>query len=179
MAVDSKGQDVAARLREVEDAFGGRTHLSDATGYAKSTLQSWVGGRTAPPFTAVVEIATTTGYSLEWLAFGVEPKRPVVDDADVAEAVAGGWINGELLEDILSKIRRFMMAKRQPLTREAYERLGHQLYNQVARFPTAPERNAALQVLLEQRLPEAWDALSAHDRIAARRFWSPPEEPCK
>lgn len=125
----------------------------------------------------VALLAAQAGYSLEWLAFGVGPKFRTTDDADVAEAVAGGWVDGDLLEEILGKIRRFMLSRRQPLTLERYQRLGGDLYNQVARFPTAAERNAALQVLLEREAPATYADQTGHERIAAARFWAPAEPP--
>ena len=79
----------------------------------------------------------------------------------------------------MSKIRRFMLAKGKPLTLRRYERMGFDLYNQVARFSTAPERNAALQVLLEQAVPAAHADQSARERVEARRFWEPPKETSK
>lgn len=172
-------EEVGARLREVETEFVNRSAAADAAGVSKSTFQRWIDGQTDITLDAVAKLASAAGYSLEWVAFGIGPKRREIDDDAVAAAVAGGWIDGDLLEEILSKVRRFMLARRTPLTLELYQRLGSELYNLVARFPTAPERNAALQVLLEQRVPAAFEALSAHDRIAAKRFWSAPEEPSK
>lgn len=182
-AADAEGPEfrleLGNRLREVERSLGSRERAAKIANVAVSTLQSWVEGKAAARIEALAKLSAETGYTLEWLAFGAEPKLRSVDDTEVAEAVAGGWINGELLEDILSKIRRFMLAKGKPLTLQRYERLGFDLYNQVARFPTAPERNAALQVLLEQAVPTLHAGQTAHEVLEARRFWAPPEGPSK
>lgn len=167
------------RFAEVLGTFLDRAEAENLSGSSWKTLIRWSKGETDASLDAVARLAIAAGYSLEWLAFGIEPKLRVVDDDEVAQAVAGGWINGELLEDILSKIRRFMLAKGKPLTLQRYERLGFDLYNQVARFPTAPERNAALQVLLEQAVPTLHAGQTAHEVLEARRFWAPPEEPSK
>ena len=169
--------EIGERLRDVEKEFPNRTAAAEAAGVSKSTFQRWVDAQTDITIDALIKLAAATDYSAEWLAFGRGPKLRSVDDSDVAAAVAGGWIDGDLLEEILSKIRRFMLSRRQPLPLDRYHRLGGDLYSQVARFPTAAERNAALQVLVEREVPAAYAALSGHDRTAAARFWTPAEPP--
>lgn len=67
----------AARLSEVQKSIYPKA-LSEVTGLSRTTLHSYLAGKTTPPLTRLATMALKVGCRPEWLAFGVGPRSAVV-----------------------------------------------------------------------------------------------------
>lgn len=182
MSVDGYGMAIAARLREIENAFATRVAFSKATGYRPSTLQSWIEGRTAPPFSAVADIARKTGRSLEWLAFGEEPKLREYDAPVPKDDRIGRHQAEAIYEAILRDISAFLGQRGWNMTLRRQHQLAEEFLNYVIRYDEADTRAAVLEVLIETRIPVVYEEQTAHEKIgppSGRPGSEPPEEPSK
>lgn len=63
-------EELGQRFREIERHYPNRATLAKSIGVGKSTLQSWIEGRSSPSFEALVRLAQVADVSLDWLAFG-------------------------------------------------------------------------------------------------------------
>lgn len=170
------------RLREVEKHVGSRERAAKLAEVAISTLQSWVEGKAAARIEALAKLSVETGFSLDWLAFGSEPKHRDYskfahgDDRivrDRAEAI---------YEAILNDISDFLGQRGWNMTLRRQHQLAEEFLNYVIRYDEADTRAAVLEVLIETRIPVVYEEQTAHEKIgppSGRPGSEPPEEPSK
>jgi phage repressor protein C with HTH and peptisase S24 domain len=115
---------VGNRLREVEKRFANREAAARAAGVAKSTLQSWIEGKSDPSFIGLVRLSQATDCDLNWLATGEGNMRAgqsgTTDAAPLDEKMLAAAI--DLIETWLAQNRRKMEpAKKAQVIVMAYE----------------------------------------------------------
>jgi len=72
--------DLARRLRVLEQQFNNRAEAAKAAGVVTKTYQSWVDGRSVPSIKAMAHLAKATNTPLDWIAFGINADLPLSDD---------------------------------------------------------------------------------------------------
>lgn len=152
---------IGKRLREVEVEFPNRAAAAAAAGVSKSSFQRWLAGDSDISAEGLARFAHTTGYSLEWLAFGIEPKKRFhrLDDPgpdrivrDRAEAI---------YDEIVSYINAFLEAKGWTMPQRNLHRLAEQFLDRVIRYDEADTRAAIIEVMAELQMPAAVDQAAA------------------
>lgn len=112
----------ANRLSELQRHLGkNQKEFSDAAGVPLSTMKTWIGGVSDPPFVRVAEMAAKLGVSLLWLAYGRGPLRifppgdpasahlaSAVDDLRAQRAAPQGQLDEELLTTVLTAIEEHL-----------------------------------------------------------------------
>lgn len=103
--------EVGNRLRELEKRFENREAAARAAGVAKSTLQSWIEGKSDPSFIGLVRLSRAANCDLNWIATG-EPPR---DQRSQSPLTDSGRLDLEKLEAATSLIEEWLDVHRRTM----------------------------------------------------------------
>lgn len=134
---------------------------------SEKTLTRWVKRETAAPFDGIVTLADISGYSLDWIAFGVGPKlRRGSGMAESADRIVRDRAEA-LYEAIHSEISDFLGRKGWKMSSRRQHQLAEELLDYVIRYDEADTRAAVLEVLIETRIPVVYDEQTSHEKIGS------------
>lgn len=132
-------RELGERLRQVEGRFRNREEAARAAGVSKTTLLRWVHGGADASFEGLARLADKTGYSLDWLATGQEPKRrgeaPAAPPA--AAPVPAGALDRELLAGVVREVDAWLEATRQRIPPEKKGEVLLYIYDMMLRMRAA------------------------------------------
>lgn len=105
--------EVGNRLRELEKEFDNREAAAKAAGVAKSTLQSWIEGKSDPSFMGLVRLCRATGRDINWIATG-SPPREQTNQSTLIDSP----LNLTKLEDAVTLIEEWLTTHRRTMAPE-------------------------------------------------------------
>lgn len=72
---------IGRRIAQAADSLGSRTYACSVMGVSQAALQRYIKEENSPPFDALARLCINADHSLEWLATGEEPAKPLQDKA--------------------------------------------------------------------------------------------------
>ena len=170
------------RLAEIEGAIGRQKDAAEVAGVSEVTLRRWVRESRDAKFDALARMSRAAGYSLEWLAFAVEPKLRDYGGTTPATDHIGRNRAEAIYETILRDISGFLDRRGWNMTLRRQHQLAEEFLDYVIRYDEADTRAAVLEVLIETRIPVVYEEQTAHEKVgppSGRPGSEPPEEPSK